>query len=161
LKMYISPEHTRLLAAMYTVGVWGKYEQWKKQLVAENERTAAMFNKPAFTLWDFGIVNHYTSEPVPPVGDTVTQMHWFWDGSHFKKELGDRVLDVLFANAAGSSWVEEGIAIAINSDNISAHLKTQYNALVQYAVDHPGDVKEVCDLAKKLNTFKACLLNQN
>jgi len=159
LKLFISPAHARLLVAIHTIGIWGKYEQWKKQLVAVNERIAAMFNKPAFTLWDFGIVNRYTTEPVPQVGDTETEMKWFWEGSHFKKELGDCVLDVLFANASGSRWVEEGIAVAINSDNLATHLKAQYNALAQYAVDYPEDVREVCDLAKKLNVFKQCLIN--
>jgi tetratricopeptide (TPR) repeat protein len=63
-----------------------------KVLTAE----AAAAGKPQFPLWDFSGFNSVTTEAVPPAGDTTTVMKGFWHESHYKKEVGDLMIDRMF-----------------------------------------------------------------
>jgi len=56
------------------------------------EATASGSARP-FLLWDFSGCHSVTIEDVPASGDLRSEMRWYWEAGHFKKELGDLVLD--------------------------------------------------------------------
>ena len=148
LRIVISPSHTRLLETIESKGIWDKFEQWKQQLVALNESVAAQQGKPSFPLWDFSGYNHYTTEEVPALGDAETQMQWYWESSHYKKELGDLVLDRIFNYKHPERKIVKGFGVLLNSENIETHLQSIRKNQQQWRMSYPEDVAEIEALKK-------------
>ncbi len=143
LKIFIYPCHARQWEALSVAGLWSEWEQWKRQLVTLNESVAAEQGKIPFALWDFSGYNHYTTEAVPPLGDTETQMQWYWESSHYKKELGDLVLDRIFSYKHPERKIVKGFGALLNSENIETHLQKLREDRQQWRVLHPEDVVEI------------------
>ena len=143
LHIAISPSHARQFETIAVKGIWSIFEQWKRQLVTLNESVAAEQGKIPFSLWDFSGYNHYTTEAVPPLGDTETQMQWYWESSHYKKELGDLVLDRIFSYKHPERKIVKGFGVLLNSENIETHLQKLREDRQQWRVLHPEDVVEI------------------
>lgn len=92
------------------------YYKWKKDLVESVEKTANKFNKLSFRIVDFSLYNELTAEHVP--NDSKVRMKYYWESSHYKKELGDIVLDRLLDI---SSYRDFGVEL--NSHNIDKHIQ--------------------------------------
>lgn len=148
LKIFIYPCHARQWEALSVAGLWNEWEQWKRQLVALNELIAAEQGKTPFVLWDFSGYNHYTTEVVPPLDDTKTQMQWYWESSHYKKELGDLVLDRIFNYSDPQRTIEKGFGVQLTSSNIEFHLQQIRQDRQQWRESHPEDVAEIESLKK-------------
>jgi hypothetical protein len=93
--LVIYPYHAHLLEIFRAYGLWPLFEEWKRALVRKvgADRAAAGWS-PA--LWDFSGYDQYTTERVPPLGDKSSQVHWYWEAGHFKRELGELVLARVF-----------------------------------------------------------------
>ena len=50
----------------------------------------------SITAWDFVEYAPYTTETVPPQGDRVTRLRWFWEPVHFQRALGEIMLQRVF-----------------------------------------------------------------
>ena len=144
----ISPSHARQFETVAAAGIWNSFELWKRQLVTLNESIAAEQGKTPFALWDFSGYNHYTTEVVPPLGDTETQMQWYWESSHYKKELGDLVLDRIFNYSDPQRTIEKGFGVQLTSSNIEFHLQQIRQDRQQWRESNPGDIAEIESLKK-------------
>ena len=148
LKIFIYPCHARQWEALSVAGLWHEWELWKRQLVVLNESVAAEQGKRPFALWDFSGYNHYTTEAVPPLGDTKAQMQWYWESSHYKKELGDLVLDRMFNYKHPDRIIDKDFGVQLTSKNIETHLQKIRNDRQQWREIHPNDVTEIQALKK-------------
>jgi hypothetical protein len=54
------------------------------------------------TIWDFSMDSEFIHEPVPPAGVKTSALNWFWEPSHYRKSLGDKMLDSMLASECGS-----------------------------------------------------------
>jgi hypothetical protein len=145
LKIIINPVHARQLETVFQSGLWEKFEDWKYQLTKINEKEARLSTKKAFLIWDFSGFNHYTTESVPSLGDKTSRMSWYWESSHFTKELGDKVLDqVLLSNFDKKE--SHSFGVLINSMNIQFHNKTIREGQKLWRDKNPKDVKEIENL---------------
>jgi len=122
LRILISPSHARLWEALDSVGLWKKFEQWKREMVRINEQQANKYGKTPFPLWDFSGYNTFTTEEVPPLDDKKTQMKWYWESSHYKKELGDYVLDRVFEYNHPDRIIPDDFGKLLQSKNIEQQL---------------------------------------
>ena len=138
LRMLVSPSHARLWEALHAVGLWSKFEQWKRELVTINEQHAKKYGKQPFPLWDFSGYNHYTTETV------TAKMKWYWESSHYKQELGNIVLNSVF-----EAKIADDFGVLINTKNIDKHLADIRIKQQQYRKYHPIDVAEVLKLAEE------------
>jgi hypothetical protein len=138
LRMLVSPSHARLWEALHAVGLWSKFEQWKRELVTINEQQAKKYGKQPFPLWDFSGYNSYTTENV------TDNMKWYWESSHYKEELGNIVLDSVFERK-----IADDFGVLINTKNIDKHLADIRIQQQQYRKDHPIDAAEVLKLAEE------------
>ena len=143
LHIAISPSHARQFETIAVKGIWSIFEQWKRQLVTLNESVAAEQGKSPFALWDFSGYNDYTTEVVPALGDTETQMQWYWESSHYKKELGDLVLDQIFDYNSPERKVANNFGVKLTSKNITDHLDKIRQDRQHWRVSHPNDVSEI------------------
>jgi hypothetical protein len=148
LRMFISPAHARLWELLADFGLWPNIEEWKHTLVTINEEEALQYDKTPFPLWDFSDDNELTTEAVPAVDDTQTIMHWFKDTRHYKKELGDLVLDRIFGYSAPGRQVPDDFGVLLNSGNIDSILQKIRSDRQKYQNTHPGDVAEIQALFK-------------
>jgi hypothetical protein len=95
LRLFIAPIHARMLEVIRACDQWAASEEWRRDLARLNEEVAAEFDAEPFPLWDFTGYNELTAEVVPDFMDVQTRMRYYWEGSHFRKEMGDRVMDVI------------------------------------------------------------------
>jgi hypothetical protein len=153
----IPPYHARFKELIYVSGRWSQWEDWKRCLVEINEQEAALANKQPFPIWDFSSYNAITSESVPAINDTNTQMQWFWDGVHFKKELGDLILDKVFNKESANIELPENFGVSLNSANIENYLAQLRLERDEYSETHPEDIMEIQaekDFVDNLNRAK-------
>jgi len=147
LRVIISPLHARKLEVIWQLGLWPTYELWKRRLLQALVADAmANTNSTPFPLWDFSGYNDITTESVPSPGDTETQMRWFWEGSHYKKEVGDIMFDKVFHrnNRHQDHFADFGREVAL--DVIDAHFQSIREARGTFASSYPDQVKEIGDL---------------
>jgi hypothetical protein len=117
LKILISPAHASYFEIIDKTGLWATWETWKREIVriAEEETGA---DRPV-PVYDFSGFTSITTEPVP-IGAPAVQMTNYWDPSHYTKEIGDRVLDIMLSDA--NQQVRPDIGGPITLRNIDEHL---------------------------------------
>lgn len=99
---FISPAHATLWEAIKAAGLWPVFEEWKREVSALTP------------VWDFSGYNDITTEPMSET------MQNYWDSSHYKKSVGNLVLDRMFNPKPDK--VPTNFGILISPDNIDAHL---------------------------------------
>lgn len=85
--VFISPYHYSYLQLLDELGYRQDFLAWKRQLVTLLDGDL----KDQLELWDFSKLNDYTLEKVPLNGKQ--SMKWYWEPAHYKKELGDLLLE--------------------------------------------------------------------
>ncbi len=149
LKILISPAHARQWQLIASAGLWGQWETWKREVVRINEEVARWHKKKPFSLWDFSGYNSYTTETVPKLGDNKTMMQWYWESSHYRKELGDLVLDRVMNYSDPQRKIADDFGFLLTSKNITSHLLATHKGRQSYEMEHPDEVREIDELVKK------------
>ena len=133
LRFVIYPYHAHTLMLFHLTGLWPAYEDWKRELV---RRVDAAQGTMDVELWDFTGFSPYTSESVPPPGDTGTELRWYWEAGHFKKSLGDLLLaNMLDAQIDGERWGRR-----LTGRDLEDDLREQRTARDDYERSHANDV---------------------
>ncbi|MBP0000510.1 MAG: hypothetical protein J7641_16170 [Cyanobacteria bacterium SID2] len=148
LHLFISPVHARQLEKMQSLGLFADFEQWKREVVAiVDEDRSAHPEKNIISVLDFSGYNSFTTEAVPPENSSE-QMRWYLEASHYKKDLGDIVLDVVLNDTARSKEIPEDFGIAIDRDNIETHLAQIRSDRERYRQNYPDEVEEVAQAVR-------------
>jgi hypothetical protein len=117
--LFISPVHAWLLESMDAMGFWGKFENWKRDLVNKVEKyNSVALGKGSIVLWDFSDYSQYTTEPVPQKNDSKTIMKWYIDSSHYSDKLGHLMLKKMFDPNQNFK-----LGIKLTVDNIEKNLQ--------------------------------------
>lgn len=132
LKVFISPIHVTQLEAINTAGVWSEFEDWKRQVV---EITP---------VWDFSGYNSITTEPIS------NQMKNYWDSSHYRKEVGDLILNRLFE--VNEKVVPEDFGTLLTTNNIESELEKRSADRVAWEKNDPDLLKFVQDLQRQASS---------
>lgn len=124
-KLVIYPYHAQILAMFEEAGLWPLFEEWKRQLV--EQVGAANRNNPdtRIVLVDFSGFGQYNCERIPTRNEVRGTTQWYWEAGHFKKELGDIVLDRLISASPRAGDPSFGMVLdastqAINADRIAS-----------------------------------------
>lgn len=152
LKILISPAHARQWELVASTGLWDQWETWKKEAVRLNEEVARWYKQKPFPLWDFSGYNTYTTEPLPVLGDKKTMMQWYWESSHYRKELGDLVLNRVMNHGDPERQIADDFGVLLTTRNLEAHLNTIREGHRQYKRQHPDEVAEIDELVRKYRT---------
>ena len=116
LDIIFGPLHIRRLEALDYYQNIENWYNWKKKVVQYNEKIAKNQNKEPFRIMDFAVYHEITSEKFPT--NTKENMKYYFESSHYKKELGDIVLDRLLDISPYKDF-----GIELNSQNIDSHLQ--------------------------------------
>ncbi|MCA9054273.1 MAG: hypothetical protein KDA75_10580 [Planctomycetaceae bacterium] len=84
LTVVIDPVHCLLLEGLHVRNGWERYREWKSLLV----QTAS---DAGVAVWDFTGYHPWTTEPLLDESSPA-KSQWFWEPSHMRRELGDRIL---------------------------------------------------------------------
>jgi hypothetical protein len=92
IKLVIYPYHAQLLAMFESAGLWPLFEQWKQQLVQEVAAVKKENPSAGIEVTDFSGFGPYNCEPIPTQQQRHASTRWYWEAGHFKKALGDLVM---------------------------------------------------------------------
>ncbi len=136
LKFVIYPVHAQTLVLFHQAGLWPAFEAWKRELV---KRVAAAPAGASIELWDFSGFAPYADEPVPPPGDTRTEMRWYWEAGHFKKSLGEIMLATMFATPGNQTqW-----GYRLTTGDLEGHLQRQRAARESFEKSRAVETSEL------------------
>lgn len=97
LRIVIYPYHAHLLEIFREAGLWPVFEEWKRAVVRIAAEANRSRNVPQVQIWDFSGYNAISAESVPEPADRTTATRWYWEAGHFKQELGEVMLQRMFA----------------------------------------------------------------
>ena len=147
-----SPSHVRSLQLLRETGLWPEVERFKSAV-------AKISHDAGFAFWEFGIADaRTTAEEVPPLGDKAARMRWYWESSHFKKELGDVALARVLGRPMPESLVDWGTVVA--PDSLDAVLAKVSDGLSAWATAHPTDVEEIRKVVTEARAAQVCRRRQ-
>ena len=152
LRLFISPMHARKLVLLHEIGLWREFGQWKRSLVQVLQEEA-----PDMKLWDFTGFNSITTEPFPPLGDTNTQMRWYWESSHYKKEAGKLILDIVLERLDETFPYPDDFGVILAPDTIDSRLEHLSRQLKEYRENHPENLMEVRKMIKETRKKREAL----
>jgi hypothetical protein len=123
LHLVIHPIHASQLFAIDQVGLLPYFEEWKRKLFhLVNEGLKAHNYTENVYLWDFGYYNSVTEE-MPSQEIPNVQMKWYIDGVHYKKELGNLILNRIFGGERSDPLTPDDFGVRIRLENIESHLQ--------------------------------------
>jgi len=116
IRMFINPYHFSYLHLLNDLGYWQDFIHWKTSLAEVIGQSTSIY--------DFSGLNQYTLEPVT-LEQPKNAMNWFWEPAHYRKELGELVLEEMLLNKT-----DKGFGRALNKDT-SQHLIAQDNEMLK------------------------------
>jgi len=140
LRIFITPSHAHQLEIAAAAGAWPAIENGKRALVRLlAEDSARHPGQPSITLIDFSGYSSLTTEALPPRGSRQ-EMKYYWDSSHFKENIGNLVLDRLFAATLASRRIPSDFGVSLTPDTIEPYLAAQRVAQAAYRERFPTTV---------------------
>ena len=118
-KQFITPYHLSHLEAMRVGDFWAGFESWKKALVQVTHHVAQELERPPFEIFDFSGYHPYALAPFPTSKDPFLIMEWYRDSSHYRKILGDRLIEVM----VGERDPEPGFGELLTAESVEEVLK--------------------------------------
>lgn len=140
LTLVLNPIHARQNYLFFTAGLWPAYEQWKTDMVAAAAQTEAV------SVWDFSGVSSCTSEPLPAREDSTARMRWYRETSHFRRGLGDKVLDRI--GGLGNDRDCPDFGQRLKPETLADTLAAQRRSMADWIASHPEDVAQIDALAR-------------
>ena len=132
--LIIYPYHAQIRMMIERLGLGELFADWKRLIVGIAERHAERGGR--VEVWDFSGIASETRESIPAKNDRQTHLTHYWEAGHFKKELGDLVIDRLLSR-------QNDFGIQLNSGNIDSWLLEDRNR-VRAMLAKPGPLlKEV------------------
>ena len=90
LTFFINPYHYSYLHTLADNQHWPLFKTWKSTL----KQFFQHHNYAQLSFWDFSDFNLYVNEAVP-LQTPKKAMSWYWEPAHYKKELGDLMLNTM------------------------------------------------------------------
>lgn len=150
LHLYISPNHARAFEAIRLMGWWPAFEAWERGLVRILDEDAKGHpNRQPVPLWDFCCYNSVTIDPIQESPTAAAGFRYFGDTVHFKTEVGDMLMDRMFATEA-SHKLPPDFGVRLTAQNIERHLAEIEGGHSAYLAANRQDVS---DLAAMLQTM--------
>lgn len=147
LRLIVYPYHGQLLVLIDELGLWPLFEEWKRRIVdiIEEEGGPTQAN---IVLIDFSGFSAYTTEQIPSKNDKRSSPQWYWEAGHFKKELGNVMLNTAIRRYAleGSST---GFGTELHRSNIDHHLAALRSAKDHFRQASPELVADVHTMVQR------------
>lgn len=147
LYQFIPPNHSLYMEKKIAKGSQervNEYYKWLKDLVLINVETAIKYETNSFPLWDFFVYHELNNELIPKDKNAVMEFHF--EDSHFKKSLGNIMLDRIFATNSYGGQNYPDFGVLMTSKNIDAHLQKLRKERAQWQAANQETVKLIQSL---------------
>jgi hypothetical protein len=124
------PYHAVQLILFERTGLWPAFEEWKA-LLAQIARA-----RPNAAFWDFAVFDELTQQPIPGPAERPGTSPWYWEGGHFKRELGERVLANIAACRDQTACRNR---MPVEPDLLADHLASERRLRDAYRASVPAD----------------------
>ncbi|WP_260295938.1 hypothetical protein [Sedimenticola hydrogenitrophicus] len=125
--LFINSYHADYLSTIYRHNLWPQFEAWKYRLLE-------IADENQVELWDFSGLDEFNSEPAPAIGDKSARLKWFWEPAHYKKEVGDKMLEKIFGQWCRSDASPQ-IGLKLSSENIYRYLENEKQKIEAHIVE--------------------------
>jgi hypothetical protein len=95
---------------------------------------------PPVQLWSFLTFNPYTTVPMPVPGAPCQAIPGWYDLGHSGKDLGDRVIDSLFAGSPGVPAAPSSVGVNLLEGDWNVHRSAWIKDHRDFCATHPQDV---------------------
>jgi hypothetical protein len=147
LRFYITPAHAHQMEIAARMDGWRSVEDGKRDLVNLLARDAAAHpGLPPIPLFDFSGYSVVTTEPLPPRGSRA-EMRYYWDSSHFKQAIGDRILDRVLSWPNSRAGADD-FGVRLTPQTIEAALARTRTRQMAYERTHPADIAAIDTLIR-------------
>lgn len=99
--VFSNPLHEKFWEVMADNGHIPLYHDWLETLTRMLEQRSSA----GLQYWDFSGDSRYIHEQVPAAGVKSGPLDWFWEPSHYRRELGDLMLETMLAERCGTAPV--------------------------------------------------------
>lgn len=137
LHLLIYPYHARLLEIINITGHWPAFEAWKRAIVQAVDTEARTSGMKPVALWDFSMLSQWTTEVVPAMDDRQGRMRWYWEAGHFKRELGDKVLQRIFEPKAS----DNAFGLLLLPENVESNIAAMRVMAADYRRSNARDIE--------------------
>lgn len=142
LRLFITPAHAHQMEISVRMEGWHMVEDGKRDLVNILARDAAAHpGELPIPLFDFSGYSAVTTEPLPPIGSRA-EMRNYWDSSHFKQAVGDRILDRVLGWPNSQAGADD-FGVRLTPQTIEAALARTRTRQLAYEQTHPADIAEI------------------
>lgn len=136
-RFYIQPIHA-LAELSYWATPGEDLDNWKRALVQMIE--ARRKGGCDIQLYDFSGFNSITTEEIPQATGKDTMQH-YWEQSHYRSEVGLRILEKLLQ--AGERVEEHAFGVLLRGDTIEQHLLNFRQSRQKYIAEHPKETVNI------------------
>jgi hypothetical protein len=136
-RLYVNPTHAMTSDALYWAGKWPELENWQTQLADLGARHRA--RGCDVRIYDFSGFNSVTTESIPQVSSRP-DMVYYWEPSHYRKNVGQMILSRMFGDGAG---VPDDFGVELTPATIAAHLAQGHTGRDRYQLHHPEETRMV------------------
>ena len=132
-RFYLQPIHA-LAELSYWNTLTEDLDNWKRALVQliDTRRKGGC----DIRLYDFSGFNSITSEEIPQKTGKATMQN-YWEQSHYRSEVGFRILEELLGK--GNRGAENTFGVELNGATIEQHLLNFRQSRWQYITEHPKE----------------------
>jgi len=155
LYLFISPVHAVRLETINALGLWNKYEYWKRSLVRILESEKKQSPSIKTILYDFSGYNQFSTEDLPSPDNKSREMNYFWNDDHYKSEIGDIILEILLVENKENKSTSADFGIILNENTIERHLRETRVKHEKYGANHASISAQINDLKALLNSKRA------
>lgn len=148
LHLIIYPYHAHLLEIIRITGHWPAFEDWKRAITHIVATEANGHSEARVWLWDFSGFDERTTETVPGKNNREAKTQWYWEAGHFKRELGNLILERIFTRAKAV----DPFGTLLRPDNVETRLALLRKQEAEYRANHPEDVAELERIADQFIT---------
>jgi hypothetical protein len=96
--LFTHPFHESYWDLMKSEGLMPLYEDWMKSM----ETLVRARQGDDLELWDFSQESPYIHEKIPAAGVRSGPLQWFWEPAHYRRELGDLMVDAILSESCDS-----------------------------------------------------------
>lgn len=141
-KMIIYPYHAQIMNMFEEAGMGAVFRMWKHRLLEEVALIEKEKPHSKLALYDFSGYGEFTCEHIPLASEKgQVETKWYWEGGHFKRQLGDKVIDRIFSAPIAS---DRNFGFLLTSESEAAN-----NARI-------AKQREMCEASQPAN-FKSYL----
>lgn len=138
-RLYLQPIHA-LAELSYWATSRDDLDDWKRALtrVVDGRRRQGCDVR----LLDFSGFNRITSEEIPQATGREN-MRYYWEQSHYRREVGELILERLFTDTPPDDAGQDDFGVALTGETIEGHLARTRQDRRRYIEEHPRETADM------------------